>query len=255
MGRLRFLAKVILVFVAFAFAKLILLDIPKLAFSNPRLSAYMAQQGIDGVTEWIPYDQFPRHIISMVVATEDARFWEHRGVDWLELNKAILEFKKNGRQRGASTITMQLSRNLFLSENRSILRKGLEILIALEMDFLLKKERILEIYLNVVEFGDGFFGVAEASRHYFNTTTRNLNPQQGAFLIAILPNPREWGFWPPSAYIKQRMAIIQRRVGFKTRPALTAKKEKSGWEKLKPRPAIPIIPEDETPAEIFLETE
>lgn len=131
------------------------------------------------------------HAFHAVVAAEDTRFYQHRGIDWVELEKARTEARRRGRPpRGASTITQQLVKNLFLTTHRSYLRKGLEYPLALMADFILPKERILELYLNVIEWGPGIYGIEAASRHYYGTSAANLSRDQAARLAAVIPAPR-----------------------------------------------------------------
>lgn len=258
MSPLRAIITAVAAFLFFAALKLTLWDIPKLASHNPETTAFMAERGHTRDVAWVHHDAIPKHLVQMVISAEDARYFEHSGVDWRELDRVITNYKKNGKKRGASTITMQLARNLFLSENRSFLRKALEIGIALEMELLLEKKRILEIYLNVVEFGDGIYGVQKAARHYFGRNATELTVEQGSFLVSILPNPRGWGQWPPSGYIRQRMATISLRSGHPIRNHKSASLKpdaKTGRELEPARPAENTIDDSDTPAEIFFETE
>jgi len=123
------------------------------------------------IQTWMPYDRVSRNLVRAVLAGEDSRFFDHSGFDWEEINKALEEDWKEGRfRRGASTITQQLAKNLFLSTSRNPLRKLHEALITKEMEWILGKRRILEIYLNVIEWGDGIYGAEAASRNYFNAS-------------------------------------------------------------------------------------
>jgi monofunctional glycosyltransferase len=159
----------------------------------------------------------PLHAISRdlqyaVIAAEDNRFCRHHGVDWGAVNDAVEEYDLQGRLRGASTITMQLARNLFLWPGGGFFRKGIEVFLALTIDALLPKQRILEIYLNVVEWGDGIYGAEAASRVYFDTSAARLSRRDAALLAAVLPNPRRWTPARPSNYIAERAAMIDRRI-------------------------------------------
>lgn len=256
---IKIIAQALAVFIIFAALKLVLWDIPSLSFRNPAQTAFLAIQNQDAkITHWTPLKELPKHLANMVIAAEDARYFEHEGVDWQELDRAVKDYRLNGKKRGASTITMQLARNLYLSPNKHLFRKGLEILIALEMDLLLSKERILEIYLNVVEFGRGIYGAEHAAQHYFKIPAARISREQAAFLVAILPNPKGWGHWPPSGYIRQRMSLIQRRSGHhvSVRSAPTpAAHEKTVRELKVAQPAQEIIDDQDMPAEIFFETE
>lgn len=137
--------------------------------------------------EWVPLEQVSPNLIRAVIASEDQRFCSHRGVDWIELN-AVLE-DEDGPSRGASTLTMQTAKNVFLWPGRSYVRKGLEIPLALAIDFAWGKERTMEIYLNVAEWGEGLFGAEAASQRYFGKPAAKLSPPEAARLAGALPNP------------------------------------------------------------------
>jgi monofunctional biosynthetic peptidoglycan transglycosylase len=168
---------------------------------------------------WVPYNRISDNLKRAVIASEDANFTEHDGVDWDALESAYL--KNNKRHRvvgGGSTITQQLAKNLFLSGSRSYLRKGQELVIAFMLESVMDKERILEIYLNSVEFGRGVFGAEAAARHYFHTTAASLNATQAARLAVMLPNPRYYDRHRETSYLARRTSIIQRRMNFADLP-------------------------------------
>ena len=143
---------------------------------------------------WVSYDRISIHLKRAVIAAEDARFAEHEGVDWDAIEKAYDENTKRGRPvKGGSTITQQLAKNLFLSPDRSYLRKGQELIITYMIEGSWDKRRILEVYLNVVEWGDGIFGAEAAARYYFGVPASQLNAEQAARLAAYLPNPKRYG--------------------------------------------------------------
>jgi len=162
---------------------------------------------------WVDYDRISVHVKRAVIASEDSRFPEHDGVDWEAIEKA---FEKNTRRGGVafggSTITMQLAKNLFLSGDRSYLRKAQELVIAYMLEALMSKRRILEIYLNVAEWGVGVFGVETAARHHFNVSAAQLDPAQAARLAAMLPRPRYYDQNRGSAALSRRAGIVQRRM-------------------------------------------
>lgn len=160
---------------------------------------------------WVPLEQISPHLIRSVVAAEDQRFCQHRGVDWVELN-AVLE-DEDGPSRGASTLTMQTAKNVFLWPGRSYVRKALEIPLALTMDFLWPKRRIMEVYLNVAEWGDGVFGAEAAARTYFGKAAADLSPQEAARLAGALPNPILRNPARPSRGLLSAAGRVQRRVG------------------------------------------
>ena len=150
--------------------------------------------------------------VASVIASEDARFCDNDGVDWGALHEVLTKAGKDGPSRGASTITMQTVKNLFLWNSRSFIRKGLEIPMALVLDRLWSKRRILEIYLNIAEWGDGVFGAEAASRADFGKAARELNPREAALLAAALPNPKLRDPRRPSRGYLRRAATIARRA-------------------------------------------
>jgi monofunctional glycosyltransferase len=161
----------------------------------------------------MPLHAISRDLQHAVIASEDNRFCRHHGVDWGAVNDAVEEYDVQGRLRGASTITMQVARNLFLWPGGGFFRKGIEVILALAIDALLPKRRILEIYLNVAEWGDGIYGAEAASRAYFRSSAARLSRHDAALLAAVLPNPRRWTPAWPSNYIVERAAVIDGRIG------------------------------------------
>ncbi|MBX2987945.1 MAG: monofunctional biosynthetic peptidoglycan transglycosylase [Bdellovibrionaceae bacterium] len=143
-----------------------------------------------GSKDYVPLSRISPYIQKAIVLSEDALFWQHKGFDWDQLEKsAERNWEKGAYLRGGSTITQQLAKNMFLSKEKSLMRKGLEALITLRLEETLSKKEILERYLNVVEFGRNIFGVKAASQHYFNKTPAELDPVESAFLAMLLPNP------------------------------------------------------------------
>jgi len=138
---------------------------------------------------FIPLNQISPDLQHAVIAAEDARFYQHHGFDWHEIQIAAADDMEGGRTRGASTITQQLVKNLFFGTGRSVLRKGAEATLVPVAEFVLGKQRILEIYLNVVEWGPGVYGAEPASRYYYGTAARNIDEQKAVRLAAILPAP------------------------------------------------------------------
>src|SRR6185436_4097309 len=188
----------------------------------PRETAFMAQRLEELHAKdpkaairytWVPYARISSHLKRAVVAAEDAKFLEHDGFDWEGIAKAREKNAKKGRVvAGGSTITQQLAKNLFLSPDKSYLRKGQEAIIAAMMEALLPKQRILELYLNVIEWGNGVFGAEAAARHYFGTTAAQLSQEQAARLAAMAPSPRRFERNPQSAYLSGRVATILARM-------------------------------------------
>jgi monofunctional biosynthetic peptidoglycan transglycosylase len=142
---------------------------------------------------YTPYDQISKHIVDATVMSEDASFYSHNGVDLVEMKESFKrDLEEHRFARGASTITQQLVKNVFLSNEKSLLRKGQEIYLALQLEKTFNKQQILTFYLNVVEFGDGIYGVKSASRYYFNKSPAEVTPEQAAFLAFLLPNPKKY---------------------------------------------------------------
>ncbi len=139
--------------------------------------------------DYVPLYAVAPVVVAAVLSSEDARFCRHHGVDWDALHEVLEEADEDGPARGASTITMQTAKNLFLWPGRSVARKGLEILLALGLDGLWPKRRIVEVYLNIAEWGDGLFGIEAAARHYFGKSARSLDAREAALLATALPNP------------------------------------------------------------------
>jgi monofunctional biosynthetic peptidoglycan transglycosylase len=161
--------------------------------------------------EWMPLSRVPRPFVRYLWASEDQRFFEHDGIDFEEIDQALAESKKTGRKpRGGSTITQQCARSVFLWQGRSWVRKALEAYYAVVMERLLGKRRILELYVNVIELGDGIYGIKAASETYWHKPPAKLTSAQMAMLAAILPAPKEWNPLHPTARVLQRVRRVQR---------------------------------------------
>lgn len=210
-----------LIVVAFLYQGWILFSVFKYKSSNPASTALMEQRASESrskgeevkrVQMWVPYDRISRSLIRAVLAGEDSRFFDHAGFDWEEMRKALEEDWNRGEfRRGASTISQQLAKNLFLSTSKNPLRKLHEALITKEMEWILGKRRILEIYLNVIEWGDGVYGAEAAARTYFNTSAAAVSADQAAFLSAIIPSPN--GAFNPATHrrrVERRKNLIER---------------------------------------------
>jgi monofunctional biosynthetic peptidoglycan transglycosylase len=185
---------------------------------NPRTTAFM-EQGLERLREknpkaqlrhsWVPYEKISVHLKRAAIAAEDQKFLDHEGFDWEEMEKALDANQRRGRvRRGASTISQQLAKNLFLSGQRSYLRKAEEALITLLEEMILSKRRILEIYLNVIEWGDGVYGAEAAAQHYFGLSAADLQPEQAAWLAAIIPSPRRYDRRRESRFLESRRAAL-----------------------------------------------
>jgi len=184
---------------------------------NPSSTAFMDQYlekpGARLRYQWVPYSRISEQLKRAVVAAEDAKFLDHEGFDWEAIQKAIQKNEQRGKVvAGASTITQQLAKNLFLSGHRSWARKGQEAAITWMMERTLSKRRILEIYLNVAEWGEGIFGAEAAARHHFGVSAAALGPEQAAWLAAILPSPKRYERGRQTPYLAGRMVTISSRM-------------------------------------------
>jgi monofunctional biosynthetic peptidoglycan transglycosylase len=163
---------------------------------------------------WAEIENVNPNVLKAIISMEDGKFFSHKGIDWKELKTSIRLNKRRGRSvRGGSTITMQLSKNLFLSTHKSFLRKGKELLIALRMEKELSKKSILENYINIIEWGNGIFGIEKASEIYFNKEPEALSAAESSRLAAVIPSPLRYGPSTNSRYISRRSAIIRTRLG------------------------------------------
>lgn len=158
--------------------------------------------------DWVPWSDISRHAAAAVIAAEDQKFFEHDGFDFESIDKAFTDAKHGRRLRGASTISQQVAKNLFLWSSQSWVRKGLEAWFTLWIEILWPKQRILEVYLNSVEFGRGIWGVEAASRRFFRKPAADLNRPEAALLAAVLPNPKRFNVANPSPYVRQRQDWI-----------------------------------------------
>lgn len=193
-----------------------------LRFVHPPLSAVMIEDWIGTKASgdsrftlrqhWTPWQRVSPALPIALVAAEDQRFPDHHGFDFEAIQHAIAEADDGERLRGASTISQQVAKNLFLWSGRSFVRKGLEAYFTVLIEMLWPKRRILEVYLNIAEFGRGIYGVAAASEQFFHTTPDRLDARQSALLAAVLPNPRRFRVDHPSPYVLRRAAWIQRQA-------------------------------------------
>lgn len=163
--------------------------------------------------QWVPYERISSRLKRAIIVAEDARFVDHEGFDWEGIQQAIDKNQRKGKiVAGGSTISQQLAKNLFLSGQRSALRKGEEALITLMMEAVLDKERIFEIYLNVIEWGDGVFGAEAAARHYFGVSAAELSAEQAAKLAAMVPRPRFYDRNRNAPWLLKKSQIILGRM-------------------------------------------
>ena len=159
---------------------------------------------------WMPMEKISPNLAKAVVASEDSRFYTHKGFDWVEIKNAVDAHQKGKKLRGASTISQQTAKNVFLLPGRSWIRKGLEAYFTCLIEWIWGKERILEVYLNVAEMGRGIYGAEAAAEHLFTTRASKLTRKQAALIAACLPNPLQRKANKPTPYLLKRAADIQR---------------------------------------------
>ncbi len=190
-----------------------------LRWVNPPTTSFMLQRQFDAwqhnksITiqyQWTDWSDISSHLKMAAITSEDQRFAMHWGLDLNSIQQAIDEYEGGQDLRGASTITQQVAKNLFLWAEQSYIRKGVEAYIALLIELLWSKERILEMYLNIVEFGDGIYGAHAAAERYFDTTPDNLSKWQSAFMVTALPAPKRYDLANPSEYMLERSAWVMR---------------------------------------------
>jgi len=193
-------------------------DMAVLRTRNPAKTAFMeyrekewAEKGLKRriAKEWVPLTRISPYLLKAVLIAEDDKFWKHEGFDFESIQKAIEKDLQAGRFKfGGSTISQQLARNLYLSPEKSLLRKAAEAVLTWKLERALSKRRILEIYLNVVEWGDGIFGAEAAARHHFGKSARDLSAEEAARLAAVLPNPRRYNPAGEQKYVVNRARSI-----------------------------------------------
>ena len=191
---------------------------------NPKSTAFMAaglarQQNKNPDAElhhkWVPYDRISINLKRAIVAAEDGKFLRHEGFDVEGIQTAVKKNLKKGKLvAGGSTISQQLAKNLFLSGDRSFIRKGQEAIITLMIEATWSKRRILEVYLNVIEWGNGIYGAEAAARRYYKTSAANLDRDQAARMAAMVPNPRRYENNRSSRAYQRRVAVIKRYMGY-----------------------------------------
>jgi monofunctional glycosyltransferase len=217
-----------LVFVFLAYVYLTLPDVRALAKTNPKRTAFSelrereaAQAGkpLRHYQVWVPYTRISQNLKRAVLVAEDDAFWQHEGIDMEQLKISIRNDIEKGQVRGGSTITQQLAKNLYLSPSRDPVRKLRELIIARRLEAGLSKARIFEIYLNVIEWGDGIWGAEAAARSYFGSSAASLSAEQAALLAGAIINPRVYSPAHPNARLLRRQRIILSRMGAYVPPA------------------------------------
>ncbi len=199
------------------------LEVLYVRFFNPPITTLMILRRIEAMItkryrgdicyRWIPLDQVPEDFLDGVWQMEDSRFFSHDGFDWIEMEVAIQRAKRQHQPvRGVSTISNQCARSLFLWQGRSWIRKGLEAYFTFLMEHLLTKQRIIELYVNIIELGDGIYGIEEAAEHYYHVSAKHLSRPECAMLAAMLPFPRGWDPHNPSPRLRARYSLVMRRM-------------------------------------------
>lgn len=191
---------------------LLVLGLVLLRFVPPPTSAFMLQSPYPVTQQWVSLDSLPQHLLLAVVAAEDQRFPQHFGIDMTEISKALEKYDDGDGLRGASTLSQQTAKNLLLWPGRSLLRKGLEATLAVSLELLWGKKRILEVYLNIAEFGKGIYGVEAASQHYYGKPASKLSRNEAVRLVLLLPSPRKRDPHQLTPYQQQRVAWVERQM-------------------------------------------
>lgn len=199
-------------FVMRRFLLLLILFLLLLRFVPLSTTAFMLQSPYPVTQQWINIDKLPTHVPMAMVASEDQRFPEHFGVDLNAISKALNQSDDGDALRGASTITQQTAKNLLLWPGRSFVRKGLEAGLAVSLEIIWGKKRILEVYLNVAEFGKGIYGIEAASQHYFHKSASVITTSEAAQLAVLLPSPRKRDPRNLSPYLRQRVLWVERQM-------------------------------------------
>ena len=248
--------------VAFAYLGYLYLSLPdvrSLRTEPPQTTAFMELRAREALRKgqkpkhdhrWVSYDRISPNLKRAVIVAEDSRFWEHQGIDVEEIEKSIeINLARGSFTRGASTITQQLAKNLYLSPSKNPARKLRELFITRRLEAELSKKRILELYLNVIEWGDGIYGAEAAARRYFGTAASALGPDQSALLAAAIINPRVLNPARPTRRLLARQRLIRARMGLVRPP------ESSKPAALDPTPEVPLLdlpPEGDGAAEIAI---
>lgn len=192
---------------------------------NPPASFIMLRDSAQGIAvkrEWVPLGNISRHLPRSVIAAEDSRFCQHRGFDVEAIEQAMERNREGGRLRGGSTISQQTAKNVFLWPGRNFVRKGLEAWFTFWIERLWGKPRIMEVYLNVIEFDRGVYGAEAAARHHFDTSAARLTAVEAARLAAVLPQPVKRDAGNPGPYVRRQSATIVRRAQVVARDGLDA---------------------------------
>lgn len=219
---LKFIGKVILYFLGISIGLVILFKFIPVPFTPLMFIRTFEQiDSNDKVVwkrDWVSIDEMGTSIQKAVIASEDGKFTTHNGFDVKAIEKAYKNNQKGRKVKGGSTISQQTAKNVFLWPGRSYLRKGLEAYFTVLIEVVWGKERIMEVYLNSIEMGNGIYGIEAASQHWFNKSAKNLTKAEAAAIAAILPNPRVYKAKNSSRYIERRKNAIKRQMNFYTNP-------------------------------------
>jgi len=208
-GWRKWLARIVIVLVAWPLLMTLVYAFVPVPISNVMLLRLITGNGLH--KSWVSLDLMSPDLPRAVIASEDQRFCSHHGIDWVEFEDAM-DGGDEGPRRGASTISMQVAKNLFLWDGRSFIRKGLEMPLAIYMDGIWSKHRMLEIYLNIVEWAPGIYGAEAAAQHHFHKSASALTRKEAALLAAVLPNPIKRDAGRPSGKVRQVANRIQLRM-------------------------------------------
>ena len=262
-GLLRAAGRGLLVLLALGFASvayvyLSLPDVRALRTRNPSTTAFMELRAREANAKgkvsvrdqrWIPYSRISPNLKRAVIVTEDSAFWQHEGVDYEQLRESMeVNWERGEFARGASTITQQLAKNLYLSPSKNPMRKLRELLITRRLEVELPKQRILELYLNVIEWGDGVWGAEAAARRYFRKSAADLTPTESALLAAAIANPHIMDPGRPTARLRRRQQMIMRRMGAVTPPPVLPDPAAAPADPVEPVPALPEVTSPGSPA-------
>ena len=263
---MRRFARVIAALAAFGFGYIVFLyltlpDVRVLRTGNVEPTAFMQLRAREAraegrqlrhVQQWVPYGRISPHLKRAVLVAEDAGFWGHEGIDIVEIKKALeSDWERGGLMRGASTITQQLAKNLYLSPTRNPFRKLSELMITRRLEYELSKTRIFELYLNDIEWGDGIWGAEAAARTYFGISASAVGPDQAALMAGAIVNPRVLNIAKPNARLRARQRIIRARMGNVTPPPVIARPAPAETPGASPAPdeeLAPVEPDSTEPA-------
>ncbi len=240
--------------IGFAYAAYLYLSLPDvrpLRTAAPESTAFMRlrereahDQGkaVERDQHWVPYARISQNLKRAVIVTEDSAYWQHDGVDYEQLRESMeTNWERGEFARGASTITQQLAKNLYLTPDKNPLRKLKELLITRRLEVELSKQRILEIYLNVIEWGDGVWGAEAAARRYFHKAAADLTPPEAALLAGAIANPHIMDPGHPSARLRRRQQMIIRRMGAVTPPPAAPETAPGAVPEVPMLPGVPDI--------------